>query len=115
MTTPTRLDVVKGGNVYGSAGKESHVERAVLVKAINFGLRGSHSAATPQGESQGLKTKQNKRTLFLPPSDLLPGIRIAQIQIDAAHVISFPGLRTEQRKVESGSGGTNRRYSTQTL
>ena len=28
MTTPTaRLDIIKGGNVYGSSGKESHVER----------------------------------------------------------------------------------------
>ena len=85
MTTPTpRLDVVKGGNVYGSSGKESHVERPVLAAAITFGLRGSHSAATPQGESQGFKRKKKTTTtLFLPPSDLLPGIRIGQIQIEA--------------------------------
>lgn len=78
MTTPTaRLDVTKGGNVHAHLGKERHVERTVLAAAVAFGLRGSHSAATPQGESQGLKNNNNNS--FLPPTDLLPGIWIAQI------------------------------------
>lgn len=77
MTTPTaRLDITKRGNVHGSLGKERHVERTVLAAAVAFGLRGSHSAATPQGESQGLKNNNNS---FLPPTDLLPGIWIVQI------------------------------------
>ena len=79
MTTPTaRLDITKGGNVHGSLGKERHVERTVLAAAVAFGLRGSHSAATPQGESQGLKKKNNSNSI-LPPTDLLPGIWIVQI------------------------------------
>ena len=48
--------------------------RDCLSSSCNFW---SHSAATPQGESQGLKRKgQNS---FLLPTDLLPGIQIAQI------------------------------------
>lgn len=67
MTTPTaRLDITKEGNVHGSLGKERHVERTVLAAAVGFGLRGSHSAATPQGESRGLKKKTTATHSYLP-------------------------------------------------